>query len=173
MFVESHPSRIFSPTFERSNVPTFRRRTSIPLPHYPPNSFPLNLFADPHSLTPVVSIFYKNMGGQGAFPGFQRSNFPPSNLSTSFLPNSFLCHTSENPPVSPSIATLPKTCVSNPCVCHTSETPRGWGVMVNQPPNRRRSLHPLTAKGLSSTGHGTEGVAGHFLCTSPQPRFAV
>src|SRR5258708_1589847 len=38
-------------------------------------------------------------------------------------PNSFPCHTSENSPVSPSIATLPKTPVSNPCVCHTSETP--------------------------------------------------
>src|SRR5712664_1621700 len=38
-------------------------------------------------------------------------------------PNSFPCHTSENSPVSPSIATLPKTPVSNPSVCHTSETP--------------------------------------------------
>src|SRR5260370_31079692 len=38
-------------------------------------------------------------------------------------PNSFPCHTSENSPVSPSIATLLKSPVSNPCVCHTSETP--------------------------------------------------
>ena len=37
--------------------------------------------------------------------------------------NSFTCHTSENSPVSPTIATLPKASVSNPCVCHTSETP--------------------------------------------------
>ncbi len=28
-------------------------------------SFPLNSFADPHLLTPVASIFYKNSGGQG------------------------------------------------------------------------------------------------------------
>src|SRR5712692_7589203 len=41
------------------------------------------------------------------------------------FPNSFPCHRSENSPVSPIIATLPKTGVSNPCVCHTSETPRG------------------------------------------------
>src|SRR6266851_4581943 len=41
------------------------------------------------------------------------------------FPNSFPCHRSENSPVSPTIATLPKTGVSNPCVCHTSETPRG------------------------------------------------
>jgi len=40
-------------------------------------------------------------------------------------PNSFPCHTSENSPVSPIIATLPKMRVSNPCVCHTYDTPRG------------------------------------------------
>jgi hypothetical protein len=28
-------------------------------------SFPLNLFADPHPLTPVASIFYENIGGRG------------------------------------------------------------------------------------------------------------
>src|SRR5713101_1760453 len=38
-------------------------------------------------------------------------------------PNFFIFHTSENSPVSPSIATLPKTGVSKPCVCHTSKTP--------------------------------------------------
>src|SRR5712691_605107 len=31
-----------------------------------PNSFGLNLFADPHPLNPVASIFYKNHRGQGA-----------------------------------------------------------------------------------------------------------
>ncbi len=29
-------------------------------------SFALNLFADPHPLNPVASIFYKTMGGGGA-----------------------------------------------------------------------------------------------------------
>src|SRR6266436_7526497 len=33
-----------------------------------PKSFPLNSFADPHPLTPVASIFYKNIGWQGAPP---------------------------------------------------------------------------------------------------------
>ena len=42
-----------------------------------------------------------------------------------YLPKSFPCHRSENSPVSPAVATLPKTPVSNPCVCHTSETPLG------------------------------------------------
>ncbi len=34
-------------------------------PHYPPNSHGIIPFADPHPLNPVVSIFYKNIGGQG------------------------------------------------------------------------------------------------------------
>jgi hypothetical protein len=37
--------------------------------------------------------------------------------------NSFICHISENLSLIPSIATLPKTCVSKPTVCHTSELP--------------------------------------------------
>ena len=56
----------------------------------------------------------------------------------SLSPNSFPCHTSENSPVSPIIATLPKTGVSNPCVCHTSETPRG----IVQPPQNSQP-YPL------------------------------
>src|SRR6266478_1825830 len=101
------------------------------LPCLPPNPrFQCsNLFADPHPLTPVASIFYKNIGGQGALLSFQRPHVQPSNVSTCFLfsPNSFPCHTSENSLVSPTIATLPKTPVSNPRVCHTSETPGGGG----------------------------------------------
>src|SRR6266849_596820 len=34
-------------------------------PHSPPNSHGIISFADPHPLNPVVSIFYKNIGGQG------------------------------------------------------------------------------------------------------------
>jgi hypothetical protein len=41
------------------------------------------------------------------------------------FPKSFPCRTSENSPVSPAIATDPKTPFSKPCVCHTSETPGG------------------------------------------------
>src|SRR5260370_23133233 len=41
-----------------------------PFPHHSPgplssNSFPHNLLSDPHPLNPVVSIFYKNIGGGG------------------------------------------------------------------------------------------------------------
>src|SRR6266702_5895555 len=38
-------------------------------------------------------------------------------------PNSRICHTSENSPVSPIIATDPKTHFSKSCICHTSDIP--------------------------------------------------
>src|SRR5260370_25291049 len=48
-------------------------------------------------------------------------------ISYSLSPNYRICHTSENSPVSPIIATDPKTHLSNPCICHTSDTlPPGW-----------------------------------------------
>src|SRR5713226_256643 len=43
------------------------------------NSFPLTLLADPHPLNPVVSIFYKNIGGRGLAPS------STSQLSTSSI----------------------------------------------------------------------------------------
>ena len=61
-------------------------RPSVPYPtsplrHFPPsplssNSFPLTLLADPHPLNPVVSIFYKNIGGRGYVPCFQPPKAP-------------------------------------------------------------------------------------------------
>ena len=49
------------------------------IPHYPPKPFPLNLFADPHSLNPVLSIFYENTGGKG--PSFS-ATFQPYEVQT-------------------------------------------------------------------------------------------
>src|SRR5712692_2644404 len=46
-------------------------------------------------------------------------------ISSHLTPKSLPCHTSGNSPVSPSIATLPKTRVSKPNVCHTCETAGG------------------------------------------------
>jgi hypothetical protein len=46
----------------------FRPSTLNFQPPYPPNSLPLNLFADPHPLTPVASIFYKKGGGGRGVP---------------------------------------------------------------------------------------------------------
>src|SRR5260370_31522419 len=54
-------------------------------------------------------------------------------------PKSFPWHRSKNSPVSPAIATDPRTARSNPCVCHTSETPRGY----SQALQRFLNLSPL------------------------------
>ncbi len=99
---------MFAKRISRSLAVPFLSR--IPVPQQPSHkSHGINLFADPHPLTPVASIFYKNIGG----------------WEYSLSPKSFPCHTSENSPVSPTIATDPKTHVSNPSICHTSETPPG------------------------------------------------
>ena len=76
----------------------------------------------------------------------------------SLAPKSFPYHTSENSPVSLSIATDPKTYLSKPCTCHTSETPRG------EPCLRResKSLRTLIG-GRLRTGMGTSPHA--FLST--------
>src|SRR5260370_16270554 len=58
-------------------------------------------------------------------PTISHSGSPRGLLATFPSANYFPCHTSENSPVSPAIATDPKTPLSNPCICHTCETPRG------------------------------------------------
>src|SRR6267143_2468584 len=55
VFVEMDPRQVFP----SSNL------CAVRLPHYPPKSFPLNSFTDPHPLNRVASIFYKNVGGRG------------------------------------------------------------------------------------------------------------
>jgi hypothetical protein len=55
---------------------------------------------------------------------FSSSTFNRFLINVPF-PKFFPCHTSENSPVSPGIATDPKTPFSKSCICHTSETPRG------------------------------------------------
>jgi hypothetical protein len=46
------------------------------LPPLSPKSHGINFFADPHPLTPVASIFYKNSGWQGAPPPIPRPPRP-------------------------------------------------------------------------------------------------
>ncbi len=55
VFAEMDPR----PVFPFSNL------SAVPPAHYLPKSFPLMIFADPHPLNPVASIFYKNIGGGG------------------------------------------------------------------------------------------------------------
>src|SRR5258708_39750415 len=88
-----------------------------------------------------------------SFSGPTLSPYRPS-------PISFPCHTSENSPVSPSIATLPKTPVSYPCVCHTSEIP--WGVL----PFRSRYWPRPCQR------HGSRNTNGQTPVTSRQSRLS-
>src|SRR5947208_15216211 len=52
---------------------------------------------------------------------------PPQQTTASFKKpaKSFICHRSENSPVSPLLATHPTTPSRKSFVCHTSDTPRG------------------------------------------------
>ncbi len=63
MFAKPHPalvSRITAhPTLHRASSPSFAGMR-------PSNSFALTLLSDPHPLTPITSILYKNIGGEGA-----------------------------------------------------------------------------------------------------------
>jgi len=98
-------------------------RSPRPLPAKPHG---IILFADHHPLTPLESYRFKNTLRKEC-----------SRRSRS--PKSFPCHRSKNSPVSPAIATDPRTALSNPCVCHTSETPGGY----SQALRRLLNLSPL------------------------------
>ena len=58
VYPEQSRRALSSSFFSLSNTDLYRSACA-------PNSLPLNLFADPHPLTPVASIFYKNGGGEG------------------------------------------------------------------------------------------------------------
>src|SRR6266478_1037397 len=92
-------------------------------PFFSSKPLPLNLFADPHPLNLYAAILYKNSGGRG---------YP-------FSSNFFPCHTSENSPASPTVATDPKMPHCKPCICHTSETP--LGLVAHNIPTFKSELH--------------------------------
>jgi hypothetical protein len=105
VFIECHSCR--SP----NSFPGISPYVVISLPPYflSPKSLPHNLFADPHSLTPVVSIFYENMV-RWAFVSLQLSNLQPSNVPTPSAPSPILRTLFQVPyPVTPVFATLTKT----------------------------------------------------------------
>jgi len=81
-------------------------------------SFPLNSFVDPHPLTPVASILYKNMGGQGV---------PRSAISCPhFASTSPLAATLMDLPAS--VANKRLTARAKPFRCNTYKKP-GGGVL--------------------------------------------
>src|SRR5260370_7047040 len=92
-----------------------------------------------------------------SFPGLTSIPFPPS-------PSFFPCHTSENSPVSLTIATLPKTRVSNPCVCHTYNTPPGVSLPRTRLPRNPSAVALVPFWNSSSTQHSS-----FFLTTYALP----
>ncbi len=129
VYIASHPS----PFFPFPNLP------AVSPPHYPPKSFPLNLFADPHPLTPVASIFYKNIAGRGA-----STLQSPSLVSYPRSANFFICHTSKKSLPKSNHCHTSKIAVCNPCICHTSE-PRGARPRTKLfAPHSRRFPYPLS-----------------------------
>ncbi len=110
-------------------------------------------------------------------------------ISSHLTPKSLPCHTSGNSPVSPSIATLPKTRVSKPNVWHTCETAGGHSQVNLLPilipyalfpcppiplyfqtladsPTQRRSRNPLLINHFRTVFIATEGVPPPALSQS-------
>jgi hypothetical protein len=107
-----------------------------PVPHYPPNSFPLNLFADPHPLNPVVSIFYKNIGGRGHL-----HLFSPEMPHSCALFYTFLHSPKTQPAYSQAIP-------------HSFTKTRGWGrsIRLNRAASRHTQTEPYCGEGSISQG---------------------
>ena len=96
------------------------------------------------------------------FANRQPRKSPDSFLGLSPIPrprfaNSFACHRSKNSPVSPAIATDPKTHVSNPCTCHTSEIPGDLPFWFN----RLVTTCRFNFRSLPFMGHSSRGTV-HF-----------
>ena len=123
MYIESHPRRFVSPS------PRHLCGRCLPRPGRGVSVYP----ARPERGRRDRSFSF-------VFPNLQLStfDFQPSPSS-----NSFPCHTSENSPVSPTIATDPKSLLRKSFACHTSETPRG--ALAPPPVGRSRVLptYPL------------------------------
>src|SRR5713226_6598796 len=80
---------VFVKLHSRRSLDSFSRPTPTPRPPSP-KSHGINVFADPHPLTPVASILYKNIGGQGSstFQSPSPISYPPhSTLAIPFLFN--------------------------------------------------------------------------------------
>ena len=77
-------------------------------------------------------------------PLFLPFRFPSSTFNRFLInvpfPKFFPCHTSENSPVSPGIATDPKTPFSKSCICHTSEPPGAGSQHSNRQPSNIQTI---------------------------------
>ncbi len=118
------------------NVQTFRSAVWIPDASsgrsnvstiFTPNSFALNLFADPHPLNPVTSIFYKNIRGQGAPPIPAGSDFQASQRSIDISLSPLECADPKNASITPLECAVPKTMDLKSFRMRSSEKSGGGG----------------------------------------------
>ena len=117
-----------------------------------PKSLPFNLFADPHPLNPVTSIFYKNSGGR-AHPGLIGPACPhpvgnPVGV-TPALALTPLAATLMNHPAS--VANKRLTALLNPLDATLTKN-TGWGYSSHFGTGRRVDV--LMCRRFLLTGHG-------------------
>jgi hypothetical protein len=128
-----------------------------------------NKYIDIHSIFMPFCIVFAKLHARRSSEGTITKSVPylVTSLPPFLFSNSFPCHTSENSPVSPSIATLPKTAVSKPNTCHTSEPPRGC--------SRSDSAHlPRPCRGDSDpVGKGAPNSHGIISFADPHPLNSV
>ena len=104
MFVASHPRRPLAFFLGLAPISYSLSPIFSPLPHRPPKPFPVNLFADPHPLNPIPSIFYKDLAGHcftrvlraSRRGGHVSPTFKRSNVATRFRSVPFVRHSCEN-----------------------------------------------------------------------------
>src|SRR6266478_744472 len=107
------------------NVQTCQR--SDVLMSFTPKSFPINLFADPHPLTLFASIFYKNIGWQGAPPIPAVSDLQTSQRNNGISLSPLECAVPKNASITPLECAVPKTMDLKSFRMRSSEKSGGGG----------------------------------------------
>src|SRR5258708_18684100 len=122
---------MFVATPPRLALTSFPGPTPTPRPPTP-NSHGINLFADPHPLTPVASIFYKNIGWQGARPIRAGSDPQTSQRNNGISLSPLECADPKNASITPLECAVPKTMDLKSFRMRSSEKSGGRGQVVNQ-----------------------------------------
>jgi hypothetical protein len=91
-----YPVAVFAATHPRRSLDPFSLPSHTSRPTSP-NSHGIISFADPHPLTPVVSILYKNMGGGRVFSSHPSLCRDPVGVIGRSRFNSFRCNTYKPP----------------------------------------------------------------------------
>jgi hypothetical protein len=161
-----HPGCILG-TFQHPNLQTFKRSRT--------NSFSHNLLSDPHPLNPVLSIFYKKGGGEGApIRRFQRSHMQASGRSDVHVPRP-LESTLTQPPTS--VDSKPLMTNTKSFISNTYKKHRGVGSLwLTRNRIRIPVLRSIATKDLSRlTLPSNQALAGEGggLTGVPEPSFRV